>query len=85
MFKNFPGQLNSDMRKLVVNLIPFPRLHFFMVGFAPLTSCGFQKYVSLIVLELIAIVRRHEHDEGRKVGGDDVTGEGVRSRACRRQ
>jgi tubulin beta len=34
----FPGQLNSDLRKLAVNLIPFPRLHFFMVGFAPLTS-----------------------------------------------
>jgi len=25
----FPGQLNSDLRKLAVNLIPFPRLHFF--------------------------------------------------------
>merc|ERR1719277_2684275 len=34
----FPGQLNSDLRKLAVNLIPFPRLHFFMTGFAPLTS-----------------------------------------------
>src|SRR4051794_33488950 len=31
----FPGQLNSDLRKLAVNLIPFPRLHFFLVGFAP--------------------------------------------------
>lgn len=34
----FPGQLNSDLRKLAVNLIPFPRLHFFLVGLAPLTS-----------------------------------------------
>merc|ERR1719379_3409327 len=34
----FPGQLNADLRKLAVNLIPFPRLHFFTVGFAPLTS-----------------------------------------------
>jgi len=34
----FPGQLNSDLRKLGVNLIPFPRLHFFIVGCAPLTS-----------------------------------------------
>ncbi|KAK1275259.1 Tubulin beta chain [Acorus gramineus] len=24
---------NSDIHKLAVNLIPFPRLHFFMVGF----------------------------------------------------
>jgi hypothetical protein len=38
----FPGQLNSDLRKLAVNLIPFPRLHFFMTGFAPLTSRGSQ-------------------------------------------
>ncbi|KAI8630337.1 beta-1 and beta-2 tubulin [Xylariaceae sp. FL1651] len=34
----FPGQLNSDLRKLAVNMVPFPRLHFFMVGVAPLTS-----------------------------------------------
>merc|ERR1719299_264701 len=34
----FPGQLNSDLRKLAVNMIPFPRLHFFMIGFVPLTS-----------------------------------------------
>jgi tubulin beta len=34
----FPWQLNSDLRKLAVNLIPFPRLHFFIVGLAPLTS-----------------------------------------------
>nr|GEX58626.1 tubulin beta-2 chain [Tanacetum cinerariifolium] len=36
----FPGQLNFDLRKLAVNLVPFSRLHFFMVGFAPLTSRG---------------------------------------------
>jgi hypothetical protein len=48
----FPGQLNSDLRKLAVNLIPFPRLHFFMVGFAPLTSRGSQQYRSLSVPEL---------------------------------
>merc|ERR1712190_230787 len=34
----FSGQLNSDLRKLGVNLIPFPRLHFFQIGFAPLNS-----------------------------------------------
>ncbi|KAH1250404.1 Tubulin beta-7 chain [Glycine soja] len=48
----FPGQLNSDLRKLAVNLIPFPRLHFFMVGFAPLTSRGSQQYRNLTVPEL---------------------------------
>merc|ERR1712110_718939 len=34
----FPGQLNSDLRKLGVNLIPFPRLHFIIIGTSPLTS-----------------------------------------------
>jgi tubulin beta len=48
----FPGQLNADLRKLAVNLIPFPRLHFFMIGFAPLTSRGSQQYRALTVPEL---------------------------------
>ncbi|CAG01113.1 unnamed protein product [Tetraodon nigroviridis] len=48
----FPGQLNADLRKLAVNMVPFPRLHFFMPGFAPLTSRGSQQYRSLSVPEL---------------------------------
>ena len=48
----FPGQLNADLRKLAVNLVPFIRLHFFMIGFAPLTSRGSQVYRSLTVPEL---------------------------------
>lgn len=40
----FPGQLKCDLRKITVNLIPFQRLHFFMTGFAPLTSRGSQPY-----------------------------------------
>ena len=34
----FPGQLNGDLRKIAMNLIQFPRLHFFMTGFTPWTS-----------------------------------------------
>jgi len=48
----FPGQLNSDLRKMAVNLIPFPRLHFFLVGFAPLTSRQAQEYRQVSVPEL---------------------------------
>ncbi|KAL7411744.1 tubulin beta chain [Mrakia frigida] len=48
----FPGQLNSDLRKLAVNMVPFPRLHFFMVGFAPLTARGSQQYRAVTVPEL---------------------------------
>ena len=48
----FPGQLNCDLRKLAVNLVPFPRLHFLTVGFAPLTSRATQAYKSYTVAEL---------------------------------
>ncbi|XP_016283902.1 tubulin beta chain-like [Monodelphis domestica] len=48
----FPGQLNIDLSKLAVNLVTFPRLHFFMPGFAPLTICGSQQYHALTVPEL---------------------------------
>ncbi|CAI8046867.1 Tubulin beta-1 chain [Geodia barretti] len=48
----FPGQLNADLRKLAVNMVPFPRLHFFITGFAPLTSRGSQSYRQLSVPEL---------------------------------
>uniref|UniRef100_A0A915MC00 Tubulin beta chain n=1 Tax=Meloidogyne javanica TaxID=6303 RepID=A0A915MC00_MELJA len=48
----FPGQLNADLRKLATNMVPFPRLHFFMPGFAPLTSRRSQNYRALTVPEL---------------------------------
>jgi len=45
----FPGVLNSDMRKMGVNLVPFPRLHFFLAGIAPLTSINSATYRKLTV------------------------------------
>ncbi|CAL8088063.1 unnamed protein product [Calicophoron daubneyi] len=48
----FPGQLNADLRKLGTNLIPFPRLHFLVPGFAPLTSRFSQAYRSYSVHDL---------------------------------
>jgi len=48
----FPGQLNADLRKLAVNMVPFPRLHFFMPGFAPLIARGNAKYRACTVPEL---------------------------------
>eukprot|EP01084_Bolivina_argentea_P237771 399511_1 len=32
----YSGQLNCDLRKMAVNLVPFPRLHFFLLSQAPL-------------------------------------------------
>ncbi|CAF1266659.1 unnamed protein product, partial [Didymodactylos carnosus] len=49
----FPGQLNADLRKLAVNMVPFPRLHFFIPAFAPLSSRRGISYQALTVNELI--------------------------------
>jgi len=48
----FPGKLNGDLRKLGVNLVPFPRLHFFLVSQAPLSSKDNAQYSLVNVQEL---------------------------------
>mmetsp|Transcript_488 Transcript_488/g.779 ORF Transcript_488/g.779 Transcript_488/m.779 type:complete len:425 (+) Transcript_488:453-1727(+) len=48
----FPGQLNCDLRKLAVNMVPFPRLHFFLTSFAPIVSAKNNKYTIESVAEL---------------------------------
>ncbi len=48
----FPGKLNGDLRKMGVNLVPFPRLHFFLMAQAPLFSADNKGHVKLTVQEL---------------------------------
>jgi len=48
----FPGKLNGDLRKMGVNLVPFPRLHFFLIAQAPLFSSSENNKVNLTVQEL---------------------------------
>merc|ERR1711923_310685 len=48
----FPGKLNGDLRKLGVNLVPFPRLHFFLVSQAPLLGSDSSSKVRVTVQEL---------------------------------
>jgi tubulin beta len=48
----FPGKLNGDLRKLGVNLVPFPRLHFFLVSQAPLLSKKANSMTGLNIREL---------------------------------
>merc|ERR1712226_1411795 len=48
----FPGKLNGDLRKLGVNLVPFPRLLFFLVSQAPLLGEGASSKVRLTTQEL---------------------------------
>jgi tubulin beta len=50
----FPGQLNADLRKLATNMVPFPRLHFFMPGFAPLVARGSQAHATTKVPQLVS-------------------------------
>ena len=54
----FPGQLNSDLRKLAVNMVPFPRLHFFVPGFTPLTAVASRPYHAVTVPALVQQVSR---------------------------
>ncbi|EPT05580.1 hypothetical protein FOMPIDRAFT_1021375 [Fomitopsis schrenkii] len=48
----FPGQLNGDMRKLALNLVPFPRLHFLMPSYAPFFNPRSKAFVRMSVNDL---------------------------------
>merc|ERR1712025_457798 len=48
----FSGKLNGDLRKMGVNLVPFPRLHFFLLAQAPLFAPGQGAKVKLSCQEL---------------------------------
>jgi len=48
----FSGKLNGDLRKMGVNLVPFPRLHFFALAHAPLASAEDAQRVRLTVQEI---------------------------------
>lgn len=49
----YPGQLNTDLRKLMTNMCPYPRLHFFVPGFAPLTSRSSEHYRKTTTADLV--------------------------------
>lgn len=48
------GQLNADLRKLAVNMVPFPRFHFFIPSLAPITSNQLKKDCRLWTVDEIA-------------------------------
>jgi tubulin beta len=56
----FPEQLNSDLYKFAVNMVPFPRLHF-MTAFAPLTARGSAQYRAVSVPEVTAQMSNAEN------------------------
>jgi tubulin beta len=49
----FPGFTNVGLRKLKTTLTPFPKLHFFVPGYAPLSSRAMQPYRSLTLLDIV--------------------------------
>jgi tubulin beta len=54
-------QLNADLRKLATNMVPFPRLHFFIPGFSPLVARGHNEYRAVTVAELVTQVFDSKH------------------------
>jgi tubulin beta len=48
----FPGKLNIDLRKNLVNLVPQPRLHFLCPSFAPLHTPRVDDYRNFSVADL---------------------------------
>eukprot|EP01083_Nonionella_stella_P057041 149916_1 len=48
----FDAKLNCDLRTMCGNLVPFPRLHFFLLAQAPLFAPGTGKRVKLTLMEL---------------------------------
>jgi len=47
------GYYNSDLRKLAMNLIPFPRLHYLLPSYGPLVAAGHAAYQGSTVKELV--------------------------------
>lgn len=65
----YPGQLNTDLRKLMTNMCIFPRLKFFIPGYAPLFSCANNmKYENVTVKSLV----RQLFSPGYQMAGYDI-------------
>lgn len=49
----YPGQHNTDLRKLLTNMCPYPRLHFYIPGFAPMNSKCSENYRKITATDII--------------------------------
>ena len=49
----FAGSLNTNMRKTLVSIVPFPRLHFFGCSFAPLASISNQTALDVSIIKRV--------------------------------
>jgi len=67
----FKGSCNMDLRKLAVNLVPFPRLKFLSISDAPLMTTQTQKYTTITLSSLITqLFHEHQFLSQIKVGAD---------------
>lgn len=64
----FAGRLNADMKKCTANLVPYPRLHFFVPGFAPITFRGQTDACAYTVPELATQLFRAVRLQRRCIG-----------------
>lgn len=65
----YPGQLNTDLRKVLTNMCIYPRLKFFIPGYAPLySSTNNIKYEHITVKSLV----RQLFSPGYQMAGYDV-------------
>ena len=51
----FPGQISTDFKKMLINLVPFPKLNFFAPSFGPLTQKGsiYLFFLFFLLLDLL--------------------------------
>ncbi|PPQ72786.1 hypothetical protein CVT26_003315 [Gymnopilus dilepis] len=66
----FPGQLNGDLRKLGMNLVPFPRLHFLMPSYAPFYDPKARHFEKNSVSELTKAYVAFCHNSGKQLISD---------------
>eukprot|EP01040_Poterioochromonas_malhamensis_P011576 gene11576-12627_t len=69
----FPGQLNGDLRKFTRNMVPFPRLHFLTMGFAPYNIRGYQQPASR-ALTLSELIRQQFNPKNMIITADSRHG-----------